>query len=106
MDAMDGRFDAVDLRLDSMDKRFDDVETDIKMIRIEMQEESNRIQDKIHNEIQRLDERLHNLEVSDRGKWNVPELRDRVDVSGGIVAGHTDQIKALYKDKLTESAGQ
>ena len=71
-----------------------------------MQEESNRIQDKIHNEVQRLDERLHRLEVSDREKWNVPELRDRMDVLEVFVARHTDQIKALHKDKLTELSGQ
>ena len=102
LDAMDQRFDGIDRRLDAMDQRLKGAEIDIKMIRIEMQEESNRIQKKIHNEVQRLDDRIHNLEISDREKWNVPELRDRIDVLEVVVAGHTDQIKALRKDKLTE----
>ncbi len=106
LDAMDGRLDTMDRRFDSMDQRFEGIEIDIKMIRIEMQEESNRIKDIIHNEVQRLDERIHNLEVSDREKWNVPELRDRMDMLEVIVAGHTDQIKALRKDKMTELSGQ
>ncbi len=92
---MDRRFESIDRRFESIDQRFEDIEIDIKMIRIEMQKESNRIQEKIQNEVQKLDDRMRRLEVSDREKWNVPELRDRVDMLERFVQKHPDRIETL-----------
>ncbi len=93
--AMDQKFKGMDDRFDRIEERLGDVEIDIKMICIEMQSESNRIQETIHKEVQRLDDKIHDLEISDREKWNIPELKDRLDVVEHFASEHSRQIKEL-----------
>ena len=84
-------FEGVNKRFDDVDKRFDDVDTELKMIRIEMQSESARLQGSIAN----LDNRVCNMEILAREKWDVPELKDRMDMTEQVVSKHSDQIRVL-----------
>lgn len=93
--SIDDRFDAIDNRFDAIDNRLEDIEIDIKAIRVEMETESKRIQDAMHKDIQRLDERVHDLELLAKEKWNVPELKDRTDVLEHVVSKHSGQIQVL-----------
>ena len=99
-DGIDRRFDEVDKRFEGIDKRFDDVDTELKMIRFEMQSESSRLQESIAN----LDNRVSNLEILATEKWNVPELKDRMDTVEHVVSKHSEQIRAL-NEKVGIAAG-
>ncbi|MCR5302186.1 MAG: hypothetical protein K6E49_07065 [Lachnospiraceae bacterium] len=93
--SIDDRFKSIDDRFKSIDDRLEDIEIDIKAIGVEMETESKRIQDAMHNEIQKLGERVHNLEVLAHEKWDVPELKDRMYVLEHVVSTHSDQIQVL-----------
>ena len=91
--SMDKRFKSIDDRFDAIDNRLEDIEVDIKAIRVEMETESKRIQNAMHKDIQKLDARVHDLELLAKEKRNVPELKDRTDVLEHVVSKHSGQIQ-------------
>ena len=89
-DAMDKRFDALDKRLDEFQ---DDVKTEFTMVRTEMEYVSKQVNDRID----KLDERVHNVEIICRDRFDVTDIRDKLDMTMKVVGEHSEQIRKLNR---------
>ncbi len=91
------RFDAMDKRFDSMEKKFDefrdDVKTEFFMVRTEMEANFKRVDE----HIDKLDERVHNVEVICRDRFDVTDIRARLDMTEKVVGEHSEQIRELNR---------
>ena len=86
---IDQRFDAMDQRFDAMDQRFDDLETDVAMIRVEMNHGYNELSGKIDG----LDKRVGHIESVIQERWDIPEIKTRLEAVETVVQSHSDKIK-------------
>lgn len=102
--AIDQRFEAIDQRFEAMDRRFDTFEekmlSEFAAVREEMQDNSN----KINKRIDRLDDRVKSLESIVRKRFDIPELKDRMDATELVVGRHSEQINQLNKKVGIKSA--
>ena len=98
------KFDAIDQRFDAMDRRSDTFEekilSEFAAVREEMQDNANRI----NKRIDRLDDRVKSLESIVRKRFDIPELKDRMDATELVVGRHSEQINQLNKKVGIKSA--
>ena len=92
-DGLEKRFDGLEKRFDGLENRFDEMkeymEDEFRMVRVEIQHES----DENRKLIEKLDERVGNLESIANERWNVNDYIARLQAVETVTTIHSGQIK-------------
>ncbi|MCR5591407.1 MAG: hypothetical protein K6F73_07705 [Lachnospiraceae bacterium] len=94
-DAMDQRFDAMDKRMNSMDQKMDKFSNDLEWLYKDIHENMFILHSETCERMDRIEERLSNVESACRLRWITPELSDRLSAVEMVVSEHSEQIKEL-----------
>ena len=82
-------FEKVDERFAKMDQRFDDLETEVAAMHVEM----NHGYKELNGKIDGLDKRVGHIESVIQERWDIPEIKTRLEAVETVVQSHSDKIK-------------